>query len=448
MTHTVTERPVAQHTRPTPATNSAESQVVLLGATITGNRGAESMLRAAVQRIPEFEPGVRFTLLSLYPKDDIAENRDPAIRIVPLAPVHLVFVAFPLALLAGLLARLRLPHKFLLRTPALRAIHDTDLVIDLSGISFVEGRGLVLLYNVLVVLIPVLLKTPAMKYAQALGPFRGKLNSWAARWLLPKVARIAARGRITREHLDGLALPPEIVESCSDAAFAMQVGPQAQQTIAPLLTQPTFARPVVCVSASSVVEKLCRRHGVDYPRQIAAFIDYLIDQKGYGVCLLAHSARPGRKSAKNNDLPVCRRIAELVNRPECLLPELTLDAEALRVLIGKCRFLVASRFHAMISGLATGVPTMLVGWSHKYAEVLEMFDLEKYALDYAELSEDALRQLFERLEREEEDVRRRIQQHLPAVVEASLKNARLAADLLVRCRRPATAGRGSAEPHA
>ena len=172
MTHTVTERPVAQHTRPTPATDSAESQVVLLGATITGNRGAESMLRAAVQRIPEFEPGVRFTLLSLYPKDDIAENRDPTIRIVPLAPVQLVFVAFPLALLAGLLARLRLPHKFLLRTPALRAIHDADLVIDLSGISFVDGRGLVLLYNVLIVLIPVLLKTPVMKYAQALGRVR------------------------------------------------------------------------------------------------------------------------------------------------------------------------------------------------------------------------------------------------------------------------------------
>jgi colanic acid/amylovoran biosynthesis protein len=416
----------------------------LLGATITGNRGAESMLRAAVQRIPEFEPRVRFTLLSLYPKDDVAENRDSTLRIVPFTPVQLVFVAFPLALLAGLLARLRLPHKFLLLMPALRAIHDADLVIDLSGISFIDGRSSVLLYNVLVVLIPLLLKTPVMKYAQALGPFRGKLNGWAARWLLPKVACLAARGRITREHLVGLRLPPGIVESCSDAAFAMQVGPHAPETIAPLLSQSAFARPVVCVSASSVVEKLCRKRGVDYPRQIATFIDYLIDQKGYGVCLLAHSARPGRKSTKNNDLLVCRRIAELVNRPECLLPKLTLDAEALRALIGECRFLVASRFHAMISGLATGVPTMLVGWSHKYAEVLEMFDLEKYALDYAELSEDALRQLFERLEREEEDVRSRIHRHLPSVVEASLKNARLATDLLVRCRRPAAASRRSA----
>jgi polysaccharide pyruvyl transferase WcaK-like protein len=85
-----------------------------------------------------------------------------------------------------------------------------------------------------------------------------------------------------------------------------------------------------------------------------------------------------------------------------------------------------------------GVPTMLVGWSHKYAEVLEAFDLSAYALDYAELSEEALRELFAQLEREEEEVRRRIQEHLPAVVELSLKNARLAADLLARCRAPVT----------
>ena len=82
--------------------------------------------------------------------------------------------------------------------------------------------------------------------------------------------------------------------------------------------------------------------------------------------------------------------------------------------------LVASRFHAMVSGLAAGVPTMLVGWSHKYAEVL----------DYADLTDGNLRRLFERLEREENQVRRQLQKHLPTVVESSLKNARLAAGLL------------------
>jgi len=420
------------------AVDTDEPRIVLVGATITGNRGAESMLRAALQRIPEFEPDARFTLLSLYPQDDMAENDDPDLRIVPFSPLHLVLVAFPLAILAGTLARMHLPYRFLLRTRSLQAIDNADLMIDLSGISFVDGRGAILLYNVLLVLLPVALRTPLMKYAQALGPFHKRLNRFCARWLLPKVATIAARGRVTRSFLDELKLPPDAVELCTDAAIAMQVGPHAHQAIEPMLQEPLFQRPVVGVSASSVVHKLCLKRGLDYPEMMATFIRFLME-KGYNVCLLAHSARPGRTSAKNNDLPVCRQIATAVSRPECVFPDQALSAEALRALIGECRFLVAARFHAMISGLAVGVPTMQVGWSHKYAEVLEIFELEEYALDYAKLSEHGLREMFEHLERDEQQVRERISRHLPAAKEASLKNARLAAALLAQCRRPAVA---------
>ncbi len=431
----MTPRPATQPASPptSPSANDhAGPRIVLVGATLTGNRGAEAMLRAALQRIPELVPHARFTLLSLYPRDDRAENHDPALRIVPFSPLHLLLLAFPLALLAGTLLRLHLPPRFFLWTRSLRALHDADLMIDLSGISFVDGRGAILLYNVLLVLLPALLRTPVMKYSQALGPFRTTLNRWCARRLLPQVARIAARGPTTKRFLDELSLSPGQVRECADAAFALQVGAPARQTIEPLLAQPLFTRPVVAVSASSVVDKLCRRGGVDYVAQMQTLIRHLIDDRGYHVCLVAHSARPGRRSTKNNDLPVCRRIADLVGRPECQFPETPYNAEALRALIGHCRFLVASRFHAMIAGLAEGVPTLLVGWSHKYAEVLASFTLEAYALDYADLSAARLRQMFAQLEEDEDEVRRRIREHLPAVLESSLSNARLAAELLAQ----------------
>lgn len=412
-------------------------QIVLIGATLTGNRGAEAMLQAAVQRIPELVADARFTLLSLYAADDRAENRDPKLRIVPFSPAHMLAVAFPLALVAGLLRKLHLPFRWLL-PGSMRAMARADLVIDLSGISFVDGRGAIVAYNALLVLLPVLVGTPLLKYSQAMGPFRGWLNRTCARWLLPKVARIAARGTQTRAHLAELGLPAQKIRDCADAAFALRVGPAAAADIAPLLSAPVFQRPVVAVSASSVVDRLCGRQGVDYVARMAEFIRHLIDEKGYGVCLLAHSARPGRQSEKNNDLPVCGRIAAAVRQAgppaagpaECLFVERALNAEALRALIAACRFLVAARFHAMISGLATGVPTMQVGWSHKYAEVLEMFGLTAYAVDYARLTAGGLREMFARLEREADAVRAQIAAHLPAVLESSLGNARLAAELL------------------
>jgi len=410
----------------------AGPRIVLLGATITGNRGAESMLRAAVQRVRDAVPGVKFRLFSLYPCDDRKENTDRDLEIVDFSPIFLVLAAFPMAMALAILARLHFPRRFLLRSKAVREIYTADLVIDLSGISFVDGRGLgILLYNVLTVLVPRMLGTPVVKYSQALGPFRNPLNRLCAQWILPKVSRLAARGRITRANLDTISLPPGRVRECADAAFAMRIGPEARERIAPLLDGPIFSHSVVCVSPSSVVESLCRAKGVDYPAIMALFIRYLTDEKGYRVLLLPHSARPGRSTSKNNDLMVCRAVHEKVDRPgECVYPEEVYNAEALRALIGSCRFLVASRFHAMISGLAMEVPTLLVGWSHKYAEVLEVFDLEAYALDYALVSLERLKDLFHQMEKEETAIRGKIREVLPSVVESSLSNVRMVVEAL------------------
>src|SRR5680860_1028477 len=202
-------------------------RVVLIGATLTGNRGAESMLQAAVQRISDFTPHVTFSLLSLYPIDDVEENQNDDLEIVACPPMHLVLVVFPVALIIGALKRLHLPYRWVLffSKPVREMVHS-DLIIDLSGISFVDGRGNgILLYNVLVVLLPCLLGRKLLKYSQALGPFERPLNRFLARKLLPTVSRIATRGRITHKHLQDLGIPESRLTPCADAAFAMRIGP-------------------------------------------------------------------------------------------------------------------------------------------------------------------------------------------------------------------------------
>ena len=138
-----------------------------------------------------------------------------------------------------------------------------------------------------------------------------------------------------------------------------------------------------------------------------------------------------RTSAKNNDLPVCGQIHALVDRPQCLLPADDLDAQSLRALIGTCRLLVASRFHAMISGLADG------GADHAHRagrtstpRCWRRSSSRGTRLDYADLTQPNLRGLFERLERAQDEVRQQIRAHLPAVEEASLRNAHMAVKLL------------------
>ncbi|NWG32779.1 MAG: Coenzyme F420 hydrogenase/dehydrogenase, beta subunit C-terminal domain [Rhodocyclaceae bacterium] len=77
-----------------------------------------------------------------------------------------------------------------------------------------------------------------------------------------------------------------------------------------------------------------------------------------------------------------------------------------------------------------GVPTLLVGWSHKYLEVLDMFQLGEWQMDYSRFSLDAICDRFRDLVHREQEVRQKIAAHLPAVTKSSERNWDLAAELL------------------
>lgn len=51
---------------------------------------------------------------------------------------------------------------------------------------------------------------------------------------------------------------------------------------------------------------------------------------------------------------------------------------ALKGAIGGASLLIASRFHAVVGGLSQAVPTIAIGWSHKYSELLRDFDVSDW----------------------------------------------------------------------
>ena len=90
--------------------------------------------------------------------------------------------------------------------------------------------------------------------------------------------------------------------------------------------------------------------------------------------------------------------------------------------MGKCRFVVTSRFHAMIFALMQRVPVLLVGWSHKYQEVLDYYNLGKYATDYSSLSTEPLLRVFQNVVNNEGLIRNAIESNYNKVLQSSYKN--------------------------
>ena len=403
--------------------------IAVVGATLTGNKGAEGMLRGCVEAFGRRRPEAKFLVLSMYPEADVACTDDARMEIVANTNAGLFFLTAPLSLLMLILRALRLPAEWLCFTRALRAIRRSQLVVDLSGISFVDGRGVVLLYNVVLLLPALALGKPLIKFAQACGPFKRRINRWLAAMILPKLARVIARGKESYRHLIGIGLSN--VECCADMAFAFTPRVDIQRQVAARVKAVFSDGPTVVVSPSSQVKANCTRRGIDYVQICVEFVDWLVQAKDKNVVVIAHAARPGSLAKKNNDLPVCQAIMSRISDPIRVRFVLGgLSAEVLRSVIAQCELAVVSRFHAMVSALCVGVPPLVVGWSHKYAEVLDQFELEHVSIDFAEISLGKLKQHFERVARDAAEIRASVIRCLPQVKRSTERNVDIAVSVL------------------
>lgn len=404
-------------------------QVSIVGAALSANKGAAAMVETIVARLPEYVADVRFALLTTYPADD--QNRLPTnaeIEVVGLEPLRLALVEFPVALLAYVVRRCRLPLGWV-RTRANRTILNSDVVVDVAGISFADGRGIpIVVYNTLMTSIGVLLGVPTVKAAQALGPFRGRVNHLLASRVLPTLATVCARGASTRSHLDTLGLTN--VVDVSDLAFSLDEAASLPIDVERQLS--VIEGEFVTVMPSSVVKGIYEKTGANYVDAVEKLVRSLREATGLNVVIVPHSYRIGHREGRMNDGPVCRAVAERFrNEPSVVAIDTDLTAGELRHIVSRGAVLVTSRFHAMISGLATATPTVVVGWSHKYKEVLSDFGLEEFGCDAQCLDDPSIvtGKVVEAIEGRDAIIGR-IHASLPSVKERSARNFSVIAEAM------------------
>lgn len=198
--------------------------VAVIGAAYSANKGAASMMQSLLDNLPSKVDNLKVVAISTHPKADrkayAAAGID--IKVVSQSPKDMITKQIPLAFLAGLLRVLHLPWRGLLRSPALKTIADADVIADLSGISFVDGRRfVVIVYNALVVWVPMALGTKVVKCSQAMGPFKTPVNRVLAKLTLPRLARVCPRGDVTESFVRGLKL--KNITPAGDMAFTMRV---------------------------------------------------------------------------------------------------------------------------------------------------------------------------------------------------------------------------------
>jgi colanic acid/amylovoran biosynthesis protein len=350
----------------------------IIAATFSGNRGAEAMLLSTVEHLRAKDGDCVIHVLSYAPTADLAELALRPIKNVFIhssTPQTLVLKWFALALLLKVFPffkkQLSLSHR-----QSIRSLLNLDAVFCLAGVSFIDGREKFLPFNVLT-LFPFLINgVPVFKMAQAVGPIRSFLNVLCARWTLPRLKYFFARGHITAELLESAKILPQDKWKVSpDIAFGLSY-PKLEASLADVASDIAIVPSVI----------LDRKH--EGYRDLIVNLVLELQSKGIKCSFVVHSWKSHTSKPFNNDLPLVRDLAARLAQKNC---EVAVWGESknaceIKSLIAAHRLCLTSRFHGMIASLDAAVPTLVIGWSHKYREILAMFGREEWALRYEGLT--------------------------------------------------------------
>ena len=368
----------------------------VIAGTLYGNRGAELMLSVAVGRLRDSYPDARFNIFSYMATDDRRECTDKTLAIYSASPLALVALLFPGALLFGALRKIFGRRVLQLAPSPVRALGESACLLDIAGVSFIDGREKFLPFNVLTLWPAMLLGVPVIKLSQALGPINSPLNRLAARFALPGCQHIWARGEVTYDNLAKSGIAGLMVECADDLAFLYEdrycLSRRAPEAVEDLrrwceaVRLDTDARGVIGICPSAVLGGRNAPNGAIYESRIVTLVNALLAD-GFAIFIFPNATRSkAGERERNNDLPLIRRIAAQSTHDTtsekfyCVLEDV--NASDIAELIISADVLLVSRFHAMVAALVCHRPVIVLGWSHKYVEMMQRFDLEYLVHDH------------------------------------------------------------------
>ena len=252
---------------------------------------------------------------------------------------------------------------------------NTDLFVDVSGYAlssswgghvcedFLDAIEHALAYDIPVYLLP-----------QSFGPLdfvseTGRVVDARARRLLPRIKKIFAR---EQEGYDALVSHYGLsnVELTHDMVLASSIEDYSPALRKPLEMQlPEIPENSICLIPNVRTDDNGSGRSIQLYR---AAIQEALSQNLY-VYLTYHSSQ---------DKALCADLkAAFAEDDRVILLDHDHSCMEFNELVKKFRFVVASRFHAIVHALKNGTPCIALGWAVKYIDLLNLFDQSAYMFD-------------------------------------------------------------------
>ena len=378
-------------------------KVVIFGARLNSNLGGPSLYVGTEKAIGSFEKDAQISYFTTA--QELTNDRN----IQHLYGVEVLPLDENLLTIGGLFFRLFKFFPFPQFRQSHTALREADVIIDIWGIMFTDLLGKNTFINRfregLRLLLGRIYRVPLIKGTAALGPFNMKWNRRLASFYLGRcVNHVMTRDEESYNAVNRIGVKKG-VSLTGDTAFLL----------------PSEDRPPVFIDESrenvliSVSQQAFRRakNEESYLKTISGFIDHVIDEYSATVTLL-----PNAVVAEDNDLKIAEKVKNLVASEGCVVVDPTLlSAMQIKGVVSQSSVVVASRYHTVIAALSLQKPTISIGWHYKYRGVLGLFGMEEWDLPVENLTLDSLKNTFDQLWSQRNDLSKAIGLRLPQIKE-------------------------------
>ncbi|MFA0378578.1 polysaccharide pyruvyl transferase family protein [Vibrio sp. 10N.222.54.A3] len=319
------------------------------------NKGAELMLIATMEKIRQDIPNAEFCINpSVY--DDKPGCEKYGIYEFVKAPEprggRLFSPRFDLnKLLSVFFNKDKLKRKGYVR------YQDVDALVDVSGVRFGDKAPIISGHNFLK-----LAKyyrnrgKPVFLLPQMFGPFDTELQRKIVGELECLGVNFIARDNESFKYLDKLVTNKLLISEAPDITIALR-GKSNNATL------PTEDYGCI-VPNVRMLDRGDDRWKIIYQSRLLMAAEEML-KVGITPSIILHSVDG------SEDLPFAKEIESRL-KDKCIIKHGD-DPLELKEYISKSKLLVGSRYHSIVSALSSGVPTVVMGWAHKYDTILDDF---------------------------------------------------------------------------
>ena len=257
---------------------------------------------------------------------------------------------------------------------------SADLIIDVSGYAITEAFGFLrVVLFCMEILISRLLKVPYILYPQSIGKISSTPSRLILRLILPLADLIMVRGRLSERHLLDLQIPSQKIIVCSDIAFLFANPSESDRRNIHRLYSIPKQNAIGIIPNTRIFERCQTSTGNSYISLLVDLIKHVTNTLHATAILIPHEFY----SSSVDDRYVIRRILEALPSETPAMSVLEdLDSNGLKAIIGTLDLLITSRYHSIIAATSQCIPTLVIGWSQKYEELMVDLQIEEYLSDY------------------------------------------------------------------